>query len=179
MKDAIQGRPPDLKTRTKAFALRIIRLYAALPKTAEAQVLGKQLLRSGTSVGAHYREAVRSRSTAEFISKAEGALMELEESSYWLELLADAKIVSRIRKPKSWVCWSNRIRPTGAREKLPVCVAMRRWRSWALTFASRSGTVTPQARSTCSKWPRNTASPLRRSNSMASNRGCSRWAAGR
>ncbi len=95
MKDAIQGRPPDLKTRTKAFALRIIRLYGALPKTAEAQVIGKQLLRSGTSVGAHYREAVRSRSTAEFISKVEGALMELEESGYWLELLADAKIVSR------------------------------------------------------------------------------------
>ena len=56
----------DLRVRTKSFGLRIIRLYASLPKTVEAQVIGKQLLRSGTSVGAHYREAKRARSTAEF-----------------------------------------------------------------------------------------------------------------
>lgn len=85
--------PEDLKTRTKRFALRIIRLYAALPKTTEAQVIGKQLLKSGTSVGAHYREATRSRSTAEFVSKIDGGLMELEETAYWLELLAEAEIV--------------------------------------------------------------------------------------
>ena len=83
----------NLKDRTKAFALRIIRLYAALPKTVEAQVIGKQLLRSGTSVGAHYREAQRAKSTADFISKIEGGLQELEETVYWLELLADAEIV--------------------------------------------------------------------------------------
>jgi four helix bundle protein len=64
----------DLRKRTKEFALRIIRLYAALPKTTEAQVLGKQVLRSGTSVGAHYREACRAKSNADFISKIEGAL---------------------------------------------------------------------------------------------------------
>jgi four helix bundle protein len=79
--------------RTKAFALRIIRLYAALPKTTEAQVIGKQVLRSGTSVGAHVREGRRSRSDAEMISKTEGALQELEETMYWLELLADSGIV--------------------------------------------------------------------------------------
>ncbi len=84
----------DLKTRTKEFALRIIRLYSALPKTTEAQVLGKQLLRSGTSVGAHYREGIRARSDAEFISKIEGGLQELEESCYWLELLLDAEIMT-------------------------------------------------------------------------------------
>jgi four helix bundle protein len=80
----------DLKTRTKAFALRIIRLYSALAQAAVAQVLGKQLLRSGTSVGAHYREAMRTRSTADFVSKVEGALQELEETSYWLELLGES-----------------------------------------------------------------------------------------
>src|SRR2546423_4056699 len=80
----------DLRVRTKSFALRIIRLYAALPKTVEAQVIGKQLLRSGTSVGAHYREAQRAKSNADFISKIEGGLQELEETVYWLELLADA-----------------------------------------------------------------------------------------
>ena len=73
------GKPEDLRTRTKRFALRVIRLYSSLPKKTEAQVIGKQLLRSGTSVGAHYREAVRSRSDAEFISKLEGGLQELEE----------------------------------------------------------------------------------------------------
>lgn len=82
-----------LTMRTKAFALRVIRLYVALPKTTEAQVLGKQLLRSGTSVGAHYREACRARSNAEFVSKLEGGMQELEESLYWFELLVDAEIV--------------------------------------------------------------------------------------
>jgi four helix bundle protein len=88
------SQPEDLRQRTKTFALRIIRLYGSLSSSTEAQVLGKQLLRSGTSVGAHYREAVRSRSKAEYISKIGGGLQELEESSYWLELLSDADIVA-------------------------------------------------------------------------------------
>ena len=92
MKDE-SGKPEDLRTRTKRFALRVIRLYSALPKKTEAQVLGKQLLRSGTSVGAHYRESVRSRSDAEFISKIEGGLQELEESVYWMELLVESGII--------------------------------------------------------------------------------------
>ncbi len=83
----------ELRARTKTFALRIIRLYVSLPKTTEAQVLGKQVLRSGTSVGAHYREAQRAKSNADFISKIEGALQELDETAYWLELLVEAKIV--------------------------------------------------------------------------------------
>jgi four helix bundle protein len=86
-------KPQDLKTRTKEFDLRIIKVYSALPKSIEAQVIGKQLLRSGTSVGAHYREAIRSRSSAEFISKIEGGLQEMEETLYWLELLSDSKII--------------------------------------------------------------------------------------
>ncbi|ESA34646.1 chp02436-containing protein [Leptolyngbya sp. Heron Island J] len=84
----------DLRDRTKAFALRIIKLYTALPKTTEAQVIGRQALRSGTSIGAHYREALRARSNAEYISKLEVGLQELEETGYWLELLADAEIVT-------------------------------------------------------------------------------------
>jgi len=82
-----------LLSRTKLFALRIIRLYAALPKTAAAQVIGKQMLRCGTSVGAQYREARRARSRAEFISKTESALQELEETAYWLELLCEGEIM--------------------------------------------------------------------------------------
>ncbi len=83
----------DLRKRTREFALRVIKLYAALPKTTEAQVLGKQILRSGTSVGAHYREACRAKSNADFISKIEGGLQELDETLYWLELLTDSGIV--------------------------------------------------------------------------------------
>ena len=84
----------DLRQRTKAFALRIIRMVESLPKTATAQVLGKQVLRSGTSPGAHYREAYRARSNAEFISKIEGGLQELDETGYWLELLVGSGAVS-------------------------------------------------------------------------------------
>jgi four helix bundle protein len=87
-------RARDLRVRTKAFAVRIIPLYGALPNTVEAQVIGKQLLRSGTSVGVHYREAFRSKPPADFVSKIEGGLQELDESAYWLELLAEAEIVS-------------------------------------------------------------------------------------
>jgi len=87
----------DLRKRTKEFALRIIKLYAALPKSTESQVLGKQILRSGTSVGAHYREACRAKSNADFISKIEGGLQELDETLYWIELLAEADIISPTR----------------------------------------------------------------------------------
>jgi four helix bundle protein len=83
----------DLKIRTRSFALRIIKPYTSLPKSTEAQVIGKQILRSGTSVGAHYREGSRARSTAEFVSTLGGGQQELEETSYWLELLREANIV--------------------------------------------------------------------------------------
>ena len=83
----------DLQTRTKEFALRIIRLYTSLPKTTEAQVIGKQVLRSGTSVGAHYREGSRAKSDGDFINKIEGPLQELDETAYWLELLVESGIV--------------------------------------------------------------------------------------
>jgi len=88
---------PDLKKRTRRFALRIIQLYSSLEKNAVAQVLGHQMLRSGTSVGAHYREASRARSVAEFVSKMEGGLQELDETAYWLELLIDTKAVKPSR----------------------------------------------------------------------------------
>jgi four helix bundle protein len=87
----------DLRTRTRQFSLRIIRLFGALPKSVVAQVLGKQLLRSATSVGAHYREGYRARSTAEFVSKLEVALQELEETAYWLELLIESGIIPESR----------------------------------------------------------------------------------
>ena len=87
------GYADGLLKRTKAFALAIIRLYSSLHKDTLSQTLGRQALRSGTSVGAHYREASRARSTAEFVSKLEVALQELEETSYWHELMSDSGVI--------------------------------------------------------------------------------------
>lgn len=83
-----------LRQRTKAYALRIIKLYGALPKKSEAQVIGQQLLRSGTSVGANYREGSRGRSNAEMAAKFDICIQELDETAYWLELLVEAGLVA-------------------------------------------------------------------------------------
>lgn len=83
----------DLKQRTKDFALRIVRLVDSLPRGRIADVLGRQLLRSGTSVGANYRSACRAKSTADFIAKMGIVEEETDESLYWMELLIEAGIV--------------------------------------------------------------------------------------
>lgn len=93
----MQSTKPDIQLRTKLFALRIIRLYAALPQSTVPQIIGKQLLRSATSVGAHVREGKHSRSAAEMFSKVSVALQEAEESRYWLELLADGAVLRKER----------------------------------------------------------------------------------
>ena len=83
----------DLRNRSKAFAYRVIKLFRSLPRTTEAQVIGKQLLRSATSVAANYRAAARARSQAEFVSKIGIVVEEADESVFWLECLADNGIV--------------------------------------------------------------------------------------
>jgi four helix bundle protein len=83
----------DLRVRTKKFALRIIKLDQTLPRSGEAQVIGKQILRSGTSVGAQYREACRAKSPADFVNMIAGALKELDETAYWLDLLVESEII--------------------------------------------------------------------------------------
>ena len=82
----------DLSERTKQFALAVIQLGGHLPHSNSAQILGRQLLRSGTSIGANYREARHARSKAEFVSKIHIALQEARETAYWLELIFDANI---------------------------------------------------------------------------------------
>ena len=86
-----------LRERTKRFAVAAIRFCVSLPQTDEARVIKRQLLRLGTSPGAHCREAFRSRSNAEMISKLETALQELDESLYWMELLIETEIVHERR----------------------------------------------------------------------------------
>jgi four helix bundle protein len=81
-----------LKLRTKDFALRVLRLYRSLPKSQEARILGTQLLRSSTSIGANYRAACRGRSRAEFIAKIGIVLEEADEAVFWLELFQEGNI---------------------------------------------------------------------------------------
>jgi four helix bundle protein len=85
--------PDELRTRTKSFALRVVKLYRSLPRSADAQVMGKQLLRCGTSVAANYRVSCRARSRAEFAARIGIVVEEADESGFWLEMLADAGIV--------------------------------------------------------------------------------------
>ena len=90
-------KPVDLKMRTRAFALRIIRLAESLPATPTANVIRHQMVRSGSSVGANYRAACRARSKADFISKMSIVEEEADETMYWMELLIDANIVDRTK----------------------------------------------------------------------------------
>ena len=94
MSREFEKEPPfDLRDRTKDFALRIVRMFTELPESDEARILGEQALRSGTVVGAHYREAHRHRAKPEFPARINDCLKELEETAYWLELLIDGRIV--------------------------------------------------------------------------------------
>lgn len=87
----------ELKERTKQFAIRVVRLFRSLPKTEEARVVGKQALRSGTSVAANYRAVCRARSKAEFIAKIGVVVEEADETVFWLELLVETGIVAQAR----------------------------------------------------------------------------------
>lgn len=84
----------ELLTRTKSFALRILKLVDHLPRTTSGRAIGNQLVRSGTSVGANYRAACRSRSRAEFAAKLGIVAEEADETVYWLQLIRDGKLVS-------------------------------------------------------------------------------------
>jgi four helix bundle protein len=83
----------QLKLRTKQFALRVLKLFRALPRTDEARIIGRQVLRSGTSVGANYRAVCRARSRREFISKMNVVVEEADETAFWFELLIEGGIV--------------------------------------------------------------------------------------
>ena len=87
------SKPEEMRNRTKAFALRVIRLFRSLPYRTDTQVLGKQLLRCGTSVAANYRAVCRARSKAEFIARMAIAAEEADEAVLWLELLTESGIL--------------------------------------------------------------------------------------
>jgi four helix bundle protein len=93
----LSSQSEQLRERTKAFALRIVKLFRSLPRAIEAQVIGKQLLRSGTSVAANYRAACRARSRAEFVAKLGVVVEEVDECVLWIEMLIDAEILKKAR----------------------------------------------------------------------------------
>src|SRR5215475_6492440 len=93
--NAMVNQAERLKERTKQFAIRIVTLFRSLPKTEEGRIIGRQLLRSATSVAANYRAVCRARSPADFISKMGIVLEEADETMFWLELLVDSGIVAR------------------------------------------------------------------------------------
>lgn len=86
----------DLKKRTKAFALRILKLVAALPDTVQGRVIGGQLVKSGTSVGSNYRASCRGRSKAEFVAKLGIVIEEADESAFWLELIIEGELLKAV-----------------------------------------------------------------------------------
>jgi four helix bundle protein len=88
-----ENKTVEFKARTKKFALRILKLFQALPRNGEAQVIGKQLLRCGTSVAANYRAVCRARSRAEFIAKIGVVVEEADETVFWLDMLSEGGIV--------------------------------------------------------------------------------------
>jgi len=85
----------DLKKRTKEFALRIIKLADALPKTTVGHIVAKQVIRAGTSVGANYRAVCRARSKAEFISKLGIVIEEADECMFWLEIIIESNLMKK------------------------------------------------------------------------------------
>lgn len=91
------SKPEVLRNRSKAFAIRVIHMCRTLPRTLDAQIIGKQALRSATSVAANYRAVCRARSKAEFVAKISIAVEEADETVFWLEMLADSGIVKSDR----------------------------------------------------------------------------------
>lgn len=113
----------QLRERTKQFAIRVVRLFRSLPKTEEAKIIGKQALRSGTSVAANYRAVCRARSKAEFIARLGVVVEEADETFFWLELLVETGIVPQagwmVCSLKQTNCWRF-LRPHSALPRVPM-----------------------------------------------------------
>jgi len=111
----------DLKDRTREFALRVIRLCSALPRGRTSTIVSRQLVRAGTSPGAHFREALHARSKAEYVTKMNVGLMELEETLYWLEIVEGAVLM----KPPKLTALQQE-----ARELIAIFISLiNKWRS--------------------------------------------------
>ena len=121
----------DLKRRTKQFALRILKLAAALPNTIEGKAVRGQLVRAGTSVGANYRAACRGRSTAEFVAKIGTVEEESDESAFWLELIIEAALL-RTDRVQPLLEEANELTKIMARSRISASTRIRRNRQSAI-----------------------------------------------
>ena len=121
----------DLKKRTKAFALRILRLASALPDTIEGRVIKGQLVRAGTSVGANYRAACRGRSRAEFVAKLGVVEEESDESAFWLELIIEAAML-REKRVRPLLEEANQLAKIMARSRISASTRVRQNRQSAI-----------------------------------------------
>lgn len=109
--------PDDLKWRTKQFALRILKLVAALPKTVAGKAIAGQLARAGTAVGANYRAACRGRSRAEFVAKIGVVEEEADESAYWMELIIEGELL-RLQQVEPLLTEANELARIMARSRI-------------------------------------------------------------
>jgi four helix bundle protein len=117
--------PDDLKRRTKQFALRILKLVAALPKSVEGRTIAGQLARAATAVGANYRAACRGRSKAEFVAKIGVVEEEADESGYWLELIIEAELLRPVQV-EPLLAEANEIARIMARSRISASASLQR-----------------------------------------------------
>jgi four helix bundle protein len=118
----------DLKKRTKQFALRILKLVAALPNTVEGRAIGNQLVRAGTAVAANYRAACRGRSKAEFIAKLGIVEEEADESAFWMELIIEAELL-KAQKVEALLGEAIELRKIMARSRISASRALKQSKS--------------------------------------------------
>jgi four helix bundle protein len=129
----------DLKKRTKRFALRIMKVVAALPNNVQGRAMGSQLVRSGTSVGANYRAACRGRSRAEFVAKLGTVEEEADESAFWLELIVEGCLLNKWRV-ESLMNEAHELAKIMARSRTSASAALARKPS-ASTKSNRQSTI--------------------------------------
>jgi len=131
----------DLKKRTKQFALRVIRLVAALPKTVEGRAIAGQLVRAGTAVGANYRAACHGRSKAEFIAKIGIVEEEADESAYWMELITEAELLKPLQV-EPLLTEANELAKIMARSPISASTSLRRTANGKSAIGNRKSAMT-------------------------------------
>ena len=133
--------PDDLKKRTKQFALRILKLVAALPKTVEGRAIAGQLVRAGTAVGANYRAACRGRSKAEFVAKIGIVEEEADESAYWMELIIEAELL-KLTQVESLLTEANELARIMAQSRISASATLPRKANGKSAIGNRKSAMT-------------------------------------
>src|SRR2546425_6676324 len=131
----------DLKKRTKRFALRVLKLVAALPNTVAGRAIGGQLVRSGTSVGSNYRAACRGRSRAEFVAKLGVVEEEADESAFWMELIIEGELL-KPRQVEPLLNEANELTKIMAQSRISASATLARNRNSQLAIGNQKSAMT-------------------------------------